>query len=134
MIIFQRILLVKEFLAYNGCFELFTKIKRGSGTSFWCTFSAWFFHKTFFYLILYKQTKFQCHTAFPSQDIKFLFRQLMISETIRFKLDQSLKQWLTGRKRGEDGNTKISISRERKVLFRWNKKAFFIVSEGLSFD
>ena len=39
--------------------------------------------------------------------IKFLFRQLMMSQTIRFMLDQSLKQWLTGRKRGEDENTKI---------------------------
>ena len=43
--------------------------------------------------------------------IKFLFRQLM-SQTIRFMLDQPLKQWLTGRKRGEDQNTKISISQE----------------------
>ena len=39
--------------------------------------------------------------------IKFLFRQLMTSHTLRFIFDQPLKQWLTGRKRGEDGNTKI---------------------------
>ena len=32
--------------------------------------------------------------------------------------DQPLKQWLTGRKRGGDENTKIRISRERKELFR----------------
>ena len=32
--------------------------------------------------------------------------------------DQTLKQWLTGRNRGEDGNTKISISWEWKELFR----------------
>ena len=38
--------------------------------------------------------------------IKFLFRQLMTSQTLRFFLDQPLKQWLTGRKRGEDENTK----------------------------
>ena len=38
--------------------------------------------------------------------IKFLFRQLMISQTLRFSLDQPLQQWLTGRKRGEDENTK----------------------------
>ena len=50
--------------------------------------------------------------------IKFLFRQLMMSQTIRFMLDQPLKQWLTGRKRGEDRNTKIPISQERKELFR----------------
>ena len=44
-------------------------------------------------------------------------RQLMTSYTLRFILDQALKQWLTGRKRGEDGNTKI-ISQERKEFFR----------------
>ena len=38
--------------------------------------------------------------------IKFLFRQLMVSQTLRFFLDQPLKQWLTGRKRGADENTK----------------------------
>ena len=40
-------------------------------------------------------------------------------------LDQPLKQWLTGRKRGEDRNTKIWISRERKEFFIWNKKNIF---------
>ena len=30
--------LLKYFFVCNGCFGLFTKIKRGSGTSFWCTF------------------------------------------------------------------------------------------------
>ena len=39
--------------------------------------------------------------------IKVLFRQLMMPLTLRFTLDPPLKQWLTGRKRGEDGNTKI---------------------------
>ena len=42
--------------------------------------------------------------------IKFLFSQLMTSQTLRFFLDQPLKQWLTGRKRGEDENTKTGIS------------------------
>ena len=35
------------------------------------------------------------------------FRQLMTSQILRFILDQALKQWLTGRKIGEGGNTKI---------------------------
>ena len=39
--------------------------------------------------------------------IKFLVRQLMTSCTLRFFLNQPLKQWLRGKKRGEDGNTKI---------------------------
>ena len=45
-------------------------------------------------------------------------------------MDQALKQWLTAEKRGEDENTKIWVSRERKELFL---KTFFIVFEGLSF-
>ena len=40
---------------------------------------------------------------------------------LRFFLDQLVKQWLTGRKRGEDENTQIWISREWKELFKWNK-------------
>ena len=56
--------------------------------------------------------------------IKFLLRQFMMSQTLRFFLDQPLKQWLTGEKRGRDKYTKIWISRERKELFRWNKKHF----------
>ena len=43
---------------------------------------------------------------------------------LRIFLDQPLKQWVTGKKRGEDENTKIWISRERKELFRWNKNIF----------
>ena len=48
-------------------------------------------------------------------------------------MDQPQKQLLTGEKRGEDENAKIWISRERKELFRWNEKTFFIVFKGLSF-
>ena len=62
--------------------------------------------------------------------IKFLCRQLMMSQTIRFILDQPLKQWLTRRNRGEDGNTKIWISREWKELFRWNKIQFSYFLKG----
>ena len=51
-------------------FWLLIKIKNGSETSFWCTFSAWTFHKYAPYLILYQLTKFQCFKLFPSKDIK----------------------------------------------------------------
>ena len=37
-----------------------------------------------------------------------------MSQAIRFMLDQPLKQWLTGRKRGEDGNTKIEYLENEK--------------------
>ena len=40
----------------------------------------------------------------------------MTSQTLRFIFDQPLKQWLTGRKRWEDRNTKNCISQERKEL------------------
>ena len=45
-------------------------------------------------------------------------------------MDQALKQWLKGRKRGKDGNTKIWISWEWKELFRWNKKHFSYFLKG----
>ena len=67
---FQNILFLKEFLACNGCFGLFTKIRKGSGTSFCYIFSPLYFHKNVPNLILYQLTKFQCHTFFPTQDIK----------------------------------------------------------------
>ena len=50
--------------------------------------------------------------------VKFLLRQLRRHELLRFFLNQPLKQWLTGEKRGEDKNTKMRISREQKELFR----------------
>ena len=70
IILFQNILFLKEFLACNGCFGLFTKIKKGSKTSLWCTFCAWFSIKNFPYWVLYQWTQFQCHNLFPSQDAK----------------------------------------------------------------
>ena len=51
------------------------------------------------YLISFSRYQTKCF-------IKLFFRQLMTSQTLRFFLDQPLKQWLTGRKRGEDENTK----------------------------
>ena len=117
---------------------MFTIIKKGSGTSFWCTFPVWFFHKNVFHLILYQLSKFQCHTFFLSRDIKWNVLSSYLDswwrhELLRFILVQALRQWLTGRERGEDENTKMWISWERKELFRWNKTTSFIVFEGLSF-
>ena len=127
---FQNILFLKEFIACNVYFGLFSEIKKESGTSFWCIFFAWFFHKNVPYLMLYHWTKFQCLPLFPSQDMK---QNMILSSyldscwchrLLRFFLDQLLKQWLTGRKWGEDENTKIWISWDGKELFRWNKKHF----------
>ena len=46
--------------------------------------------------------------------IKFLFRQLITSLTLRFICEHTLKQWLTGRRKEKDKNAKIWISWERK--------------------
>ena len=48
--------------------------------------------------------------------IKFLFRQLITSQTLRFIFDQPLKQWLTGTKRVKykDGNTKFEYLENEK--------------------
>ena len=52
------------------------------------------------YLFSFSRYQTKCVT-------EFLFRQLITSKTLRFILDHPLKQWPTGKKRGEDGNTKI---------------------------
>ena len=80
------------------------KFKKGSEASFWCTFSARFSHKIILYLILNQWKKFQFHAFFPSQDTKQ--NVVLNSQTLRFIFDQPVKEWLTGRKRWEDKNTK----------------------------
>ena len=103
MIVFQNIFFSKKFIACSGCFGSFTKIKKGLGI---------FFAMPFFLLkISKKKKKKKCV-------IKFLFRQLMPSNnTLRFIFVHPIKQWLTGWKKREDGNTKIWISGEQKELF-----------------
>ena len=91
IILFQNILFSKEFPACNGCFELFTKIKEKSGTSSWCIFSTWFFHKNVPYLILYLWTEVSMSflSSFSRYQTKyvimFLFRQLMKNRTLTFQ-------------------------------------------------
>ena len=139
IIVLQNFLFSKEFPACSVRFGLFSKIKKEPGANFWWTFSAWFFYENVPYLILYQWTKFQCHNLFLSQDIKqnvSLSSYSDICDVIDFKifLESTSKAKVDRERRGEDRNTKIWISWERKELFRWNKRAFFIVFEGLSFD
>ena len=56
--------------------------------------------------------------------IKFLFGQLMTSQTLRFILDQALKQWLTGRKRGKDGMQKFEYFENEKSFLDQIKNIF----------
>ena len=106
IILCQNTLLLKEFLAGNGCFGLFSKTKKGSGASFWSTFSAWFFDKNVPFLILYQSTTFQRHNLFLSQDIK---QNVLLSSY--------LASWWQGKK-GE--KTKI-----QKFEYLENEKSFF---------
>ena len=46
------------------------ELKRGQGLAFGAHFLYDFSIKMFFNLMLYQWTRFQCHTFFPSQDIK----------------------------------------------------------------
>ena len=88
------------------------KLKGGLGLAFGTHFLHDFTIKMFLFNILSTgKVSMSYFFSFPRYQtkcvIKFLFRQLMMSQTIRFMLDQPLKQRLTGRKRGEDGKTKI---------------------------
>ena len=124
IILFQNIVFSKELLACNGCFALFTKIKKGSGTSFWCTFSAWFYHKNVLYLIYYQLIKFQCHTFFPFQDIKHnvLLSSYLDSsylDAINFKTYlQTTSNTMADRKkkRGRQEFKKLNISRTKRAF------------------
>ena len=65
------------------CFGLFTKIKKGSGISFWCTFSTWIFSykcSLFNTLSINKVSTLYLFTKYQTKCvIKFLFTQLMTS-------------------------------------------------------
>ena len=102
------------------CFGFFTKIKKGSGISFWCTFSAWVFHTNGIYLILYQLTKFQRHIFI--QDIKqnMLFSFIYtIDDVINFKIylqSYSKKMTEEGGIRGSRKYKNVSISRTERTF------------------
>ena len=63
-ILFQNILFLKSFFNALVVLDYLPKLKKWSGSSFWCTFSAHLFHKKMFLTELTK-LKYQCE--FPSQ-------------------------------------------------------------------
>ena len=136
IILLQNIWFLKEFLACNDCFGLLSKIKKGSGASIWWTFSARFFHKNVPYLILYQWTKFQCYILFLSQDTnKMLLSSYLENDDImNFKifLGSISKAMADMEKKNRGKYENWDISRMKRA-FRWNKKTFFRVFEGLSF-
>ena len=119
VILFQNALFLKDFLACNGCFGLFSKIKKVSGASIWCTFSALFFYKNIPYLILYQWTKFQYHVLFLSQDIK---QNVLLSS--------SLDSWdFSG-----STSTKEMADRGKKRVRRQYKKFEYLENERRFLD
>ena len=99
------IFIFKRISCMQWLFWIFTNIKKMSGTSFWCLFSAWFFHENVPYLILCLWIKFQCHTFFSSQDMKQNVLSSYLDNWWRHKLwfifDHLLKQWPTGKNKRE---------------------------------
>ena len=139
VILFQNTLFLKDFLACNGCFGLFSKIKKVSGASIWCTFSALFFYKNIPYLILYQWTKFQYHVLFLSQDIK---QNVLLSSSLDswdFSGSTSTKEMADrGKKRVRRQYKKFEyLENERKFLDEikkifhsfWRATPFFINSQ-----
>ena len=55
---------------------------------------------------------------------KFLFRQLMTSYILRFFLEQPLKQWLRGKKRGENEVQKFRYLKNEKSFLDEIKNSF----------
>ena len=110
-------------------FNYLPKLQRGLGLAF----AAYFLHDfsikmLFIWYSIYGQSFSVIPFSFSRYQtkcvIEFLFRQLMASWILRFIFDHPLKQWPTGRKKGNDRYTKIWISEGWKELFRWNKKHF----------
>ena len=128
IILFQNILF-SNFWHALAVLSYLSKLKRGVST-FWCTFSAYFFHINVPYLIPYQLTKFQYQTRFPSQNIKqYIFLNSYRIDnvmTLEFIFSHLLKLWLTEGNKGHQGNPKIWISREQKKLLRavicWKKE------------
>ena len=98
------------------------KWKRGSGTDFWGTFSAWFFHKIVSYFIFYQWAKFQCPNFFPSQDFK---QHVLLSSYLdswwRHKLQDLSWIWLesNGWQREKEGKME-----KLKFEYLENEKSF----------
>ena len=122
MILFQNILLLKEFLVCNGCFGLFTKIIKKSGTCFFGIFSAWFFYKNVLYLIytssIDKVSKSYLFFLFKISNKMCYWALIETINKINFKiyLYHPLKQWPIGRKKGR---TEI-----QKFEYLENEKSF----------
>ena len=66
----QNIFFLEEFITCNGSFGLFTKIKKGVSNKILVHIFCMIFPQNVSYLTFYQLKTLQCHTFFPSQDIK----------------------------------------------------------------
>ena len=88
------------------------KLKGALGLAFGAHSLDDFSIKMFFYLLLYQQAKFQCHTSFPSQDNKQCYEVFiqLDDDVTSYKIYVGSRYKAMaheGRKRGGDENTKI---------------------------
>ena len=87
------------------------KLKRGLGLALGAHFLHDFSIKMFIILYSVCGESFNVipfsFSMYQTKCVKFLFKQLMTSQTLRFIFDYPLKQWRTGRKRGEVRNIKM---------------------------
>ena len=97
---FQNILLLKDFLACNGCFGLFTKIITRSGTSSGTTYFLHDFSIKMFFI--WYSIYGQSFSVIP-----FFLLKVANKMCYWFFFNHPLKQWPTRRKRGKDGIRKI---------------------------
>ena len=120
IILCQNTLFLKELLTCNGRFGLFHKIRKRSGINFSRTFSAWFFHKNFPYLILYQRTNVTPY-FFLKISNKGCFPVLIyaVDDIINFKifLESTSKAMADREKnRGRRKYKNLNISRTKRAL------------------
>ena len=98
------------------------KLENGLGLAFGTHFLHDFYIKMFGFNTLSMDKASMSHLISFSRYqtkrvIKSLFRQVMTLQTLRFFLDQPLKQWLTGNKRGGRPIYKnLNISRMKRAF------------------
>ena len=139
MILFQNTLFLKEFLASNSCFGLFSKIKRGLEQSFGEDFLHDFYIKIF---LIKFSINWQSFNAIPyfflKLSNKMCYKVLIqtVGDIINFKmfLGSSSKPMADREKKsGRQKDKNLNISRTKRA-FQMKYKTFFIVFKGLSFD
>ena len=118
IILFQNVLLLKEFAGSNFRFVLFTKSKKGSATSFWCIFSAWSFHKNVSYL-LYQLTKFNLTLFFLLKVSMYYILIWTIDDFINFNIYISSPSKAIAVKEKKEGKIEI-----QKFKYLENEKSF----------